>query len=58
MSTHTMFSRFTPSSGKYVAQVKPAAPQPHTTTRTSSMRLPDSSSAFSSPAPAMMAVPC
>ena len=40
------------------AQAMPAAPAPENTTFTSSIRLPTRSSAFSSAADEMIAVPC
>ena len=53
-----MFSRRTPRLTYSLVQLMAAAPAPFTTTFTSSIFLPATMSAFSSPAAEIMAVPC
>jgi hypothetical protein len=58
LSVTTMFSLRAPSPTIRSRQAMAAAPAPEQTIRASSMRLPTTSSPFSSAAPATMAVPC
>ena len=58
VSTIKMCSSFTPRRTQKLVQAMAEAPAPETTTRTWSSFLPASSTALSSAAPEMMAVPC
>ena len=58
LSSIRMFSRRAPSDTYSLVHEMADAPAPFTTMRTSSIRLPATSRAFSSPALEMMAVPC
>ncbi len=53
-----MFSRGTPSLTSRPRQASAAAPAPEVTSLTSSIFLPLTMSAFSTPAPTTIAVPC